>query len=138
MTEDIPGGGVPRWLKSVGAVVAGIIAVIVLSTATDAVLHATRVFPPADQMMMDPMLFLLALTYRGVFTLLGGWVTARLAPAAPMKHVVILAIIGLLLGGLGVLAAVATDQGPLWYAVAVAITGPLLTLVGGRLHRRAA
>lgn len=138
MTENATGGVIPRWLKSAGAVLAGLIVVVVLSTTTDAVLHATHIFPPPDQVMTDPMLYLLALTYRGVFTLLGGWVVARLAPTSPMTHVVVLAVIGLLLGGLGVFAAVATNLGPLWYAVAVAVTGPLLTLVGGKLHRRAA
>lgn len=136
MTDEVKTGGVPRWLKSVGAVLAGLLTVIVLSTAMDAVLHAAGVFPPADQRMENPMLFLLALAYRGLFTLLGGWMTARLAPFAAMKHVYGLALIGLVLGGLGVVAQQVTDLGPLWYALAVAITGPLCTLVGGWLQAR--
>lgn len=137
MTEDRASGGVPPWLKSVGAVLAGFVVVVVLSTATDAVMHATTVFPPADQRMENPLLFLLALAYRGAFTVLGGWVTALLAPGAPAKHVLALALIGLVAGTFGVVAAVVSQLGPPWYAVAVAVTGPLLTLVGGRLHRSA-
>lgn len=98
-------------------------------------MHATGVYPPPDQVMNEPKLLLLALAYRGLFTAIGGWVTARLAPSAPGKHVMALAILGLVAGALGVVAAVVTQLGPLWYAVAVAITGPLLTLVGGRLYK---
>ena len=35
-------------LKSIGAVLAGFVAVFVLSLGTDVVLHATGVFPPWD------------------------------------------------------------------------------------------
>jgi len=138
MTNNDAGGGAPRWLKSLAAVLAAFMVVVGLSSIVDAIMHATGVFPPPDQRMEDPMLFLLALTYRGVITVLGGWIAARLAPVAPMKHVVALAILGLVAGGLGVVATVVTDLGPLWYAVAVAVTGPLCTLVGGRIHQRSA
>lgn len=128
----------PRWLKSVGAVLAGFATVVVLSTATDAVLHATGVFPPADQPMESTALFALALTYRGLFTVLGGWITARLAPVAKMKHVAALAAIGLVAGCLGVVAALTSDLGPAWYAIAVAVTGPICAVIGGFLPRRPA
>lgn len=131
-------GGTPRWLTSVAAVLVGFMAVVALSTAGDSVMHATGVFPPADQKMESPLLFLLALAYRGAFTALGGWLTARLAPGAPMKHALALAVIGALAGGLGIAAAVATGLGPVWYAVAVAVTGPLCTLAGGWIQARRA
>lgn len=134
MTETVK-GGVPRWLRSTGAVLAGFAVVVILSTACDAVMHATGVFPPPDQAMNDTGLLLLALAYRGVFTVVGGWVTAHLAPSAPGKHVLVLAVIGLVAGSLGVVAATVSHLGPIWYALGVAITGPLLTPVGGRLHR---
>ncbi len=86
--------------------------------------------------MTDPVQYLLALAYRGLFTVMGGWVTARLAPSAPGKHVLVLAGIGLMLGGLGVVASLASDLGPAWYAIAVAVTGPLCTLLGGHLQGR--
>lgn len=138
MTEGAARTGGPRSLKSIGAVLAGFVVVVVLSTAADAVMHATGVFPQADRTMEVPRLFLLALAYRGVFAVVGGWFTARLAPMSPMKHVVALAILGLVAGGLGVVAAVVSALGPLWYAVAVAISGPLCTLVGGWIFQRRA
>jgi len=47
--------------RRIGAVLAGLLAIIILSSATDMVLHATRVFPPSGQPMSDA-LFLLAPT----------------------------------------------------------------------------
>ena len=46
-------------LKSMGALLTGFLAVIILSLGTDIVLHATGVFPPLGQPMVDA-LFLLA------------------------------------------------------------------------------
>ena len=54
-----------------------------------------------------------------------------------MKHVVARALIGLVAGTAGVVFAITSALGPLWYAVAVAITGPLCTLLGGRLLKQA-
>src|SRR5215218_10560644 len=47
--------------RRIGAVLAGLLAIIILSSATDMVLHATRVFPPSGQPISDA-LFLLAPT----------------------------------------------------------------------------
>lgn len=137
MTAHVPKPAPPRrWLASSGAVLAGLVVVIVLSTAADMVMHATGVFPPSGEPMTDPVQHLLALAYRGLFTVVGGWVTARLAPSAPGKHVLVLAGAGLMLGGLGVAVSLTSDLGPAWYAIAVAVTGPLCTLLGGYLYSR--
>jgi len=136
MAEVVKSAGVPRWLKSVGAVVAGFAAVVLLSTGADQVMHETGVFPPPGQRMDDPLLYGLALAYRGVFTVAGGWITARLAPSAPMRHVLVLALIGLAAGTAGAVATWSMDLGPHWYAVAVAVTGPLFTLLGGALSAK--
>lgn len=44
--------------------------------------------------MWDPKLNMLALAYRCVYPVLGGYLTARFAPSAPMRHVWIQAGIG--------------------------------------------
>jgi hypothetical protein len=126
-------------LRSAGAVLAGLVTVVVLSTATDAVLHATGVFPPMGRPMAGG-LWVLATAYRFVFTFLGGWVTARLAPEPRMRAVWILTGIGAALGLVGVLSTLGAgpELGPLWYPVAVAVTGPIASWWGGRtLARRA-
>jgi hypothetical protein len=126
----------PR-LRSVGAVIAGFAAVFVLSIAGDAVLHATGVYPPPGR-VMSSALFGLALAYRTVFTILGGLITARLAPARPVRHAVIL-------GAIGTLAALAglfgtwnrgAEFGPRWYPMALVLLAVPCTWLGGRLLRR--
>jgi len=127
-----------RPWRSVGAVVAGFAAVVVLSLGTDEVLHLAKVYPPWGQRMADG-LFGLATTYRLVYSVLGGYVAARLAPYAPLRHAVILGLVGLVPGLLGVLVAIAKPElGPLWYSIAVAVTGPPAAWLGGVLSREPA
>lgn len=122
--------------RGVLAVFAGFLAIVVLSIATDAVLHATNVYPPPEQGLHDPLLNLLALAYRGVFTVLGGWITARLAPNTPLRHAVILGVIGMVIGTAGVVATWNLNLGPHWYPIALAATGLPLCWLGGVLAVR--
>jgi hypothetical protein len=134
MTTQAAAADAPRTSRSAGAIVLGLLAVVVLSLGTDQLFHVLRVYPPWGQPMHDPWLNLLALGYRSVYTVLGGYLVARLAPRHPMRHVRVFAIIGLLLGIAGLFAALSAGLGPLWYPIALALTGPLLALLGGRLR----
>ena len=93
------------WIGSVCAVVGGFLVTAVASTVTDAIMHVTGVFLRSPQNMSD-LLFVLASGYRALFTIAGGFVTARLAPDRPMRHTWILAWIGLAAGLAGVVAYV--------------------------------
>ena len=122
-------------LRRIGAVLAGFLAIFILSIATDVALHATGVFPPWGQPMSDA-LFLLATAYRIVFGVVGCYIAARLAPDRPMQHALALGVVGF---AVSILGAVATwDRGPAfgphWYPVAIiAITMPC-AWTGGRLR----
>lgn len=133
------GAALPRpggpW-RSVGAVVAGLVAVVALSTAVDTVLHAAGVYPPPGQRMDDPWLNLLALSYRLVITVFGCWLAARLAPGRPMRHALILGGIGLALAILGVFVATSMDFGPIWYPISLVLTALPCAWLGGRLARK--
>jgi hypothetical protein len=127
----------PRRLgRSIAAVLAGFLTVVVLSTAVDAVLHAVQVFPPLGERMSDA-LFWLATAYRCVFAVLGGYVSARLAPHTPGRHALVLGCIG---GMVALLAMVATwgssDLGPAWYPILLVVTALPCTLAGAKLRRR--
>ena len=124
-------------LRSVGAVGAGLLAVVVLSSAVDAVLHATGVYPPEGQPMANG-LFLLATAYRCVIQIAGGYLTARLAPRQPMEHVLALGIVGFLLGALGALAVwnAGPEFGPKWYSLGLIALALPTVWVGGRLRAR--
>lgn len=123
--------------KSIGAVAAGFFTAALLSVGMDAIMHATGVFPPLGQVMSNG-LFVLATAYRCVFQSIGGYLTARLAPARPMKHVWILAVIGQVISFVGILAwkALGPAGGPLWYPLALVITAIPSVLIGGRMQQR--
>ena len=124
-------------MRSAVAVLAGFISVAVLSLATDQILHVLHVYPPWEEPMWDPMLNLLALTYRTVYTAAGGYITAALAPREPMRHVVILACIGTVFGVAGAIAAISmADLGPNWYPILLAVTGFPAVWAGGALRLR--
>jgi hypothetical protein len=125
----------PRRWRSAAAIFLGFAAVAVLSLGTDQVLHVLEVYPPWGEPMDETGLLLLALTYRIVYTVAGGYIAARLAPGAPMRHAVILGLIGLVPGMAGVIAAASSDLGPLWYPVALALIGLPCCWLGGVLHR---
>src|SRR2546428_6891678 len=102
-----------RW-RSVGAVVAGFVVVFVLSVGTDQVLHVLKVYPPWGEPMAG-VLFVVATAYRIVYTILGGYITARLAPHAPGRHPLIPGLVGPAPGPAGVMVAIATPGlGPPW------------------------
>ena len=132
---DASARGRPRRIgRSIGAVFAGLLTIVVLDNLIDAILHATGVFPPVGQSMADG-LFLLALAYRTVDAILGSYVAASLAPSRPLLHALSLGVIGIVLSSLGVLATLAggPEFGPLWYPLAlVAICLPC-TYLGGKL-----
>lgn len=123
--------------RSFLAVLVGLLIAALLSIGTDAVLHATQVFPPVGQ-NMDNGLWVLAAAYRFVFQMLGGYATARLAPVKPMGHVRILAGIGLVLGVLGLLAwrGMGPAGGPLWYPIALVATAIPSVWLGGLFFMR--
>ena len=124
-----------RRLQSAAAVLLGFLSVAVLSLATDQILHVLEVYPPWGEPMWDPGLNLLALSYRIVYTVLGGYITARLAPRSPMRHVAVVGILGLIAGSAGAIAAITlADLGPNWYPIALAVTGFPCVWLGGVLH----
>lgn len=126
----------PRTLRRVGAVLAGLLFVIITSTLTDALMHATGIFAPLGQPMADS-LFGLALAYRVIYSIAGGYITARLAPDQPVKHALWLGVIGFVLGLAGAAATWnrGPEFGPKWYPVLLAITAIPSTWLGGKLVR---
>jgi hypothetical protein len=123
-----------RVLRSIGAVAAGLVAIFAVTTVTDVVMHATGVFPPPGAPPMSGTLFLLAFAYRFVFDVAGCWLTARLAPARPMGHALVLGSIGLVLSIAG--AAAMWDAGPAWYPLSLAASALPCAWLGARLQRR--
>ena len=76
----------PRRLgRSTVAVLVGFFACALLSLGTDEILHVLKVYPPWGEPMWDPGLNALALTYRCLYAVGAGYITAKLAPRNPMR-----------------------------------------------------
>jgi hypothetical protein len=86
--------------------------------------------------MYDTGLIVLALSYRLVYTIIGGYIAARLAPYSPVRHALVLGIIGLVVATLGAIATIPMHLGPSWYPIALAITALPFTWIGGVLYER--
>ena len=134
MSDTRPTRNIPR---SIGAIFAGFAFVLIVTLATDQLLHITGVFPPwgASMAGYDAAL-LLATAYRIVYGIAGSYVTARLAPDRPMQHALLGGFIGLALSIVG--AAVTWNGGPAfgphWYPLALIVTALPTAWAGGKLH----
>jgi hypothetical protein len=122
-------------VRSILAVLAGLVAIFATHLGTDQVMHELGVFPPWGEPMHDPALNALALFYRVVFSVFGCYLTARLAPAAPMAHALTLGAIGTALSAAGAVAASGMNLGPMWYPIALAVSALPSAWLGGLLHQ---
>ncbi|HYM74567.1 MAG TPA: hypothetical protein VE377_01200 [Candidatus Dormibacteraeota bacterium] len=124
----------PRRLgRSVWAIVAGFLAVAVLSNGTDVVLHKLGIFPPLGQWKADG-LFVWATVYRTIYGIIGSYITARLAPQRPMWHAMLGAMIGMILGAAAAAATWNRDMGPHWYPLALVVLAVPCAWIGGRIR----
>ena len=126
----------PRQIfRSIAAVLAGFIAVVIAHLGTDAIMHATGVFPPWGQ-PMSAGLFLLATIYRTVFSVAGSYLTARLAPNRPMLHALAGCVIGLALSLAGTVVTWnrGPEFGPHWYPLALIVLALPSAWAGGKLR----
>jgi uncharacterized membrane protein len=119
--------------KSIWAVAAGVIVIIVVTTLVDIILHVAGVFPPMSQPINDS-LALLATFYRIIISIAGAWLTARLAPDNPMKHAMTLGYVGVILGLVGLVATWNQGLGPRWYPVALVVLAIPQCWAGGKLY----
>jgi len=123
-----------RTGRSVAALLAGFVVVLILSLGTDVVLHATGVFPKLGQAMSNP-LFFLATAYRTVYAIIGSYITARVAPYKPMQHALVGGLIGLALSLVGALVTWNKPElGPHWYPLALVVTALPCAWIGGRIR----
>jgi hypothetical protein len=123
-------------LKSLGAILAGIVFIVITHTLTDTVLESLGIYPPPSEGLWDTWKLLLAVGYRTVYNIGGGYVTASLAPSKPMMHVVILGLIGLVMSVIAVFVTMPMNLGPTWYPVVLAILAFPSVWLGGKLSKR--
>jgi hypothetical protein len=122
--------------RSVLAIVAGFFVVVILSLGIDEVLHLLKVYPPWGEPMYDPGLNALALSYRIVITVFSGYVMARLAPRNPMKHVLVGASLGLVVGTVAAIGAIASAAWSELVSDCYRGDGVPVRVAGGMLYAR--
>lgn len=126
-----------RILRRVGAVLAGLIFIVILDNGFDLLMHATGVFPPWGW-PMPTNLWLLAVAYRAIDGIGGSYIAALVAPDRPRAHALALGAIGVLLSTVGLLATwnKGADFGPKWYPITLAIIALPCAFIGGTLRQR--
>ena len=117
-------------LKSIGAIAAGFIVVIIISIVTDAILEKTGLMKkPFD---LNPDWFIIfVIFYRSVYGVIGSYITARLAPVKPMLHSMIGGAIGFVISIAGTI--IMWDKPPHWYAISLIVTALPCAWLGGYL-----
>jgi hypothetical protein len=111
------------WLKTMGAMFGGYVAMASLVMAGDALL--SQVVSAGDGIY--PWL---SLTTGIPAMLLGGYLAAWMRPRAAVALAVFAAVMGI------ISLIVTGDRAPLWYQLALIILGPLASLAGGRIRNR--
>jgi hypothetical protein len=122
-----------KILKGVGAILAGMIFIVVTHTATDFVLEKLGIFTPPEQGFHTTWMVVTATVYRSIYTIAGGFVTAALAPDPPMRYVWILGLIGLVISTFAAIATIPMKLGPAWYPIALAVLALPCVWLGGKL-----
>ena len=84
-------------LKSIGAILAGFLSGALLSIATDFIMEKSGMMSMENFKQSSLAIIFFVIFYRFIFNVIGCYLTARLAPNKPMKHVIIIGIIGTVL-----------------------------------------
>ena len=121
--------------RSILAVLAGLFFIFITHNGMDALFESMGWMPKRGEPLTDEGL-LLASSYRAIFSILGCYITARLAPANPMRHALILGGIGVVLSSLGAIAL--WDLGHVWYPLSLIALSLPYAWLGGYLHQKTA
>jgi hypothetical protein len=120
-------------LKSIGAVLAGLIFIGVTHSAIDAILEGIGILPKGNLYVSTPLI-LFVIFYRAVFSLFGCYLTAKLAPRNPMMHSLILGGIGTLLSATGAIVTADMNLGPAWYAWSLVFIALPIAWLAGKIY----
>lgn len=122
-------------LKGIGAILAGMIFIVISHTGTDFVLEKLGIFTQPNEGFHTTWMVVIATIYRCLYTIVGGYITAALAPTPRMQYVVMLGLIGLGTSTLAAIRTIPLEIAPAWYPIALAITALPCVWLGGLLHR---
>ena len=123
-------------LRGIGAIIAGVVFIVVTHSLTDLILEKLGIFTPPSQGLHITWMVVTATIYRSLWTIGGGYVTAALAPNPKMRWVIILGIIGTILGTIGAAVTIPMKLSPAWYPIALVVLALPCVWLGGKLRTR--
>lgn len=122
-----------NMFKSIGAVLAGFIFIGITHTSIDAMLESAGVLPKGN-LFVEAWLVLVVIAYRAIFSIVGCYISAWLAPNYPMRHSIALGVLGAILSTIG--AITMGNLGPAWYGWTLVIISIPIAWLGGKLYEK--
>ena len=119
--------------KSILAILAGFIFVVVASLITDMALIKTGIMKQPFNLNTTGFIGLVIL-YRCLYGIAGSYITAKLAPKNAMKHAMAGGLFGLCIAVLG--AVMMWDIPPRWYPITLILTTLPCAWIGGLLFEK--
>ena len=121
--------------RSLLAIATGFVLIALLSFGTDVALKsAMPSLYEADGSTSSVPLLVLTIAYVGLYATAGCYLAARMAPSRPMRHAVILGILGVVFNIAGAIAMWHTA--PVWYHGVSLLLVMLWAWLGGRMREQ--
>ncbi|MBL7922289.1 MAG: hypothetical protein JNJ40_18385 [Bacteroidia bacterium] len=117
--------------KSIGAIVAGFLLGAVLSILGDIIFNSIGLMNMEKFTETSTGIIFAIIVYRFTFNVVGCYLTAKLAPNKPMKHALIIGLIGTVLAILG--SAAMWDKAVAWYNISVILISFPSAWLGAKL-----
>lgn len=118
--------------RTVFSIVTGFVLIGLLSLGTDLALKsAMPSLYEADGSTSSISLLLLTIGYVGLYATCGCYLAARMAPSRPMRHAIMLGVLGLVFNIAGTVTM--WDTAPAWYHVASVLLVMVWAWLGGRM-----
>ena len=125
-----------KILKSIGAILAGLIFVGVSHSLVDFILESLGIFTPTTVRFDTPWMVITATVYRTILSIAGCYLAGILAPSRPLLHAMILGAIGLVLSIVAAIVTIPLDWSPAWYPIALVLVTLPCAWIGGKLAER--
>lgn len=121
--------------RSILAVVSGFLFIALLSIATDFAIQAAMpdLFKPDGSTTSMPVL-ILTIGYVGLYATVGCYMAARMAPGRPMRHALVLGVLGLAFNVIG--SWFRWNMAPVWYHVVSLSLVMFWAWIGGRMREQ--
>ena len=132
-----------RALKNIASVAVGFISTLILTIGMDTLLENTGVFPPVEEQLRVGFNILwmniVAIIYRIAFSIIGGYLTAKLSANRPMRNVIILGFAGTIFAIAGNIVGSQIPEManvlPLWFSIALVLIVYPSVWTGGKLAK---